>query len=98
MRPTDRLKKGETIQIRPKGNSMTGRINDGQLVTLSPIDDKTVLQVGDAVMCKVKGKVYLHLISAIGADGRYQISNNFGRINGWAARENVYGKVIKVED
>lgn len=30
------LEKGETVQIRPLGGSMRGRIESGQLVTLMP--------------------------------------------------------------
>jgi hypothetical protein len=30
----DKLKKGETVQFRPRGNSMSGRIESGQLCTV----------------------------------------------------------------
>lgn len=59
------LQAGQILKIRPKGNSMTGRINSGQLVTIEPITDHNSLQKGDIVLCKVNGNVYLHLISAI---------------------------------
>ena len=32
-----RLALGETIQFRPRGHSMTGKVNDGQLCTVEPL-------------------------------------------------------------
>lgn len=74
---------------------MTGKINDGQLITIAPttLDD---INVGDAVFCRVNGNFYCHLVKAKGQDGRLQIGNNFGHINGWTKA--VYGKIIRVED
>jgi hypothetical protein len=92
-----KLLAGETIQIRPHGNSMAGKIDSGQLVTIEPIKDNDLLAVGDIVLSKVNGKVYLHLISAIQSN-RLQISNNKGKVNGWTLPKNVYGKVTKVEN
>jgi hypothetical protein len=95
------LKQGKTVQFRPKGNSMKGRIESGQLVTVAPAKPEEY-QVGDAVMCKVHGVVYVHLIKGINIIGKpdaitylYLIGNNRGRINGWTER--IYGKVIAVE-
>ncbi len=85
----ERLKNGETVQFRPRGNSMKGKINSGQLVTVEPIRS-TELIAGDIVLCKVNGNQYLHLIKAI-QGGRYQIGNNLGRINGWISRTSIYG-------
>lgn len=89
------LKSGRTIKFRPHGNSMQGRIESGQLVTVAPVNRKIV--VGDIVLCKVGGKQWLHLVTAIGSDGRYQISNNKGHINGWCTGDNVFGIVVNVE-
>ena len=77
------------MQFRPKGNSMKGKIESGQLVTVEPIGDRT-LQKGDIVLCKVNGSQYLHLIKAIQGD-RYPIGNNIGRINGWIGIGSIYG-------
>jgi hypothetical protein len=84
---------GKTIQFRPVGNSMTPLIKSGQLVTVSP--DRSDLKIGDVVLCRVKGRILLHLLSAVNGT-RFQISNNHGKINGYASH--IYGKVIKVED
>ena len=89
-----RVKNGETISFRPKGNSMSPKIESGQLVTVAPILDLSLIQVGDIVLCSVKGQQFLHLVSAVQGN-RFQISNNGGFTNGWT--QNVYGKVIKIE-
>ena len=59
-----RLQDGETVQFRPRGNSMKGKIESGQLCTVEPVVPAT-LKVGDIVLCKVNGKQYLHLVKAI---------------------------------
>ena len=89
------LAKGETIKFRPHGNSMTGKIDNGQLVTVAPITDNSVLNVDDIVLCKVNGNYYLHLIGAK-KDDRFMIQNNHGFQNGWTKQ--IYGRVISVED
>jgi SOS-response transcriptional repressor LexA len=91
-----RLKAGETIQIRPQGTSMRGKIESGQLCTVTPVDATTV-QEGDIVMCKVNGKEYLHLVTAV-EGGRFQISNNRGLVNGWIGPAAIFGKCVRVED
>jgi phage repressor protein C with HTH and peptisase S24 domain len=91
------LKNGETVKFRPHGNSMQPRIENGQLVTVVPIGTQTI-KLGDIVLCKVDGKQWLHLVSAIGSDGRYQISNNKGHVNGWCMPQNVFGVVTQVEE
>lgn len=89
-----RLQLGQTIQFRPKGNSMTGRIDSGNLVTVEPATAASVA-IDDVVLCRVGGHDYLHIVKAKDQDGRVQIANNKGRINGWT--KTVYGKCIKVE-
>jgi hypothetical protein len=92
-----RLRQGQTVQFRPRGNSMSGRIESGQLVTVEPVTDPAALKVNDVVLCSVEGHHYLHLIRAIGADRRFQIANNRGRINGWVTATSVHGRCVKVE-
>ncbi|HEX4341876.1 MAG TPA: S24 family peptidase [Verrucomicrobiae bacterium] len=91
----DQLKKGETVQFRPRGNSMSGKIESGQLCTVEPANLNS-LEVGDIVLCKVNGYQYLHLIKARQGE-RFQIGNNRGRINGWIGENGIYGKCIRVE-
>jgi len=90
-----KLKEGEVVSFRPRGNSMSGRIESGQLCTVEPVDSES-LSVGDIVLCKVNGSEYLHLIKAI-QGARFQIGNNRGRINGWVSANSIYGRCIKVE-
>lgn len=90
-----RLALGETVQFRPRGHSMTGKVNDGQLCTVEPLGDH-VLAVGDIVLCRVKGAQYLHLVKALQGE-RVQIGNNRGSINGWITRRQIFGRLIAVE-
>lgn len=92
----EKLQAGETVQIRPSGHSMTGRVNHKDVVTLAPCDPDE-LKVGEIVLVRVKGSVYLHLIKAIDNKKRFLIGNNRGRINGWVGRNAIYGKAIEVE-
>jgi hypothetical protein len=89
------LQRGETVQIRPRGHSMKGRVNDGNLVTIEPCQPET-LNVGDIVLVRVRGTDYLHLIKARDGD-RFQIGNNRGGINGWVGKNGIYGIATKVE-
>jgi hypothetical protein len=86
----EKLNKGETVEFRPKGDSMAGLISNGQLCTVKPIDDTTNIKEGNIVLCRVYGRVYLHLVKAT-RHGQYQIGNNRGHINGWTVRRNIYG-------
>jgi SOS-response transcriptional repressor LexA len=91
----EKLTRGETVQFRPRGHSMKGKIASGQLVTVESLNDRT-LKVGDIVLCKVNGFQYLHLIKAIQGD-RFQIGNNVGRINGWISENSIFGICVKIE-
>jgi len=75
---------------------MKGRIESGQRCTVAPIDP-ALLEVGDIVLCRVRGNEYLHIVKAIQGD-RYQIGNNRGLINGWVGRNSIFGKCIGTED
>ncbi|HSY22887.1 MAG TPA: hypothetical protein VK841_12265 [Polyangiaceae bacterium] len=91
-----KLRDGQTVQFRPRGGSMTGKIESGQLCTVVPVTDVLILKVGDIVLCKVHGAEYLHLVKAI-QDGRFQIGNNRGRVNGWIGANGIYGICVRVE-
>ena len=89
----ERLKHHSTIDIRPKGNSMKGRISSGQLCTIS--SDISEINKNDIVLCCVKGNHYLHLVTGV-RKNQYQISNNKGFVNGWITINSIYGKVTNV--
>ena len=90
-----RLQAGERVQFRPRGKSMTGKIESGQLCTVEQVVPAT-LKVGDIVLCKVNGKKYLHLVKA-SQGKRFQIGNNRGRINGWVGENGIFGKCTRIE-
>jgi Peptidase S24-like len=92
------LTRGETVKFRPRGNSMTGKIESGQLVTVAPITDTMPLKTGMIVLCRVNGQQYLHLIKAVSPDNRYLIGNNRGKTNGWTSRSNIFGICVFIEN
>jgi hypothetical protein len=91
----EKLRSGEAVAFRPRGHSMAGKVESGQLCTVEPVDP-AALRVGDIVLCKVNGREYLHLIKAIQGQ-RYQIGNNRGRINGWVSAGAIFGRCVRVE-
>lgn len=93
MNKRERLEKGEIFITSERGNSMTPLIKSGQKHKLSPCELEDCA-VGDIVYCKIKGKYYTHLVTALSAKLGVQISNNHGYVNGWTKQ--VYGKVIEI--
>lgn len=92
----DRLANGETIVgYKESGNSMTPLISHREPINLSPVNTSK-LEVGDIVLAKVSGRFYTHIIYAI-KEGRVQIGNNHGHINGWTPLEKVYAIVSAVD-
>lgn len=89
------LKAGNTVQFRPRGNSMVGRVGSGQLVTVEPLGAAAPAK-DEIVLCKVNGNEYLHLVKAVNAN-RYQIGNNRGGVNGWVSLAQIFGRCTKVE-
>ena len=58
---TTQLKAGHAIQVRPSGGSMRGRIESGQLTTISPVDPADV-KADDVVLVAWKENYLLHLV------------------------------------
>ena len=94
----ENLNNGKNVTFRPRGNSMQGKIESGQLCTVTPITEHNILSVGDIVLCKVKGNEFLHIIKAIRSTSQYLIGNNKGGTNGWISKTAIYGKLISVEN
>ena len=92
----EKLRAGETVAFRPRGDSMAGKIESGQLCTVMPVDAATI-RVGDIVLCKVNGREYRHLVKVIQGP-RFQIGNNRGRVNGWVTANGIFGKCVRVEN
>ncbi|MER8188285.1 S24 family peptidase [Kitasatospora sp. NPDC094015] len=92
-----RVGAGATVEFRPSGSSMVPLIRSRQLVVVSPADPSK-LEVGDIVLARVAGTVYLHLVSSLDpARRRVQISNNRGRVNGWTGHDRVFGICVAVD-
>lgn len=92
-----RVGDGATVEFRPTGSSMVPMIRSRQLVRVEPVDPALV-DVGDIVLARVAGTVYLHVVSALDSPrARVQISNNKGRINGWTGHDRVYGICVAVD-
>ena len=89
----EELKKGKDfVVIKVKGNSMRGVIPDGATVKIKKRTGE--VKVGTPVLCKVKGKYYLHLVGAKKKKGKktlYRIQNASGHVNGWISEENIAG-------
>lgn len=86
-----RVSAGSTVDFRPTGSSMVPLVASRDLVTVAPVDPGQV-EVGDIVLARVAGTVYLHLVTAVDAGrGRVQIGNNRGRVNGWTSHARVFG-------
>ena len=90
------LAEGRTVQVRPTGGSMRGRIESGQLVTIAPVDPATV-SAGNIVLVAWRSGFLLHLVKEVNGD-QLLIGNNVGKINGWAPGSAVVGKVTAVAD
>jgi len=89
-----RILAGEVVTNREGGNSMTPILRSKQPVELRAVDRP--LKKGDIVYAKVHGHFYTHLVTAVGSDGRVQIGNNHGHINGWT--HDVIALVTPIEE
>ena len=88
------LSAGRTVQIRPQGGSMRGRIESGDLATISPVEPRDV-KVDDVVLVRWKGNYLLHMVKEIRGE-ELLIGNNIGKINGWVQASEVKGKLASV--
>jgi hypothetical protein len=90
------LAAGRSVQVRPSGGSMRGRIESGQLVTLAPVAPADV-RADEVVLVEWRGNFLLHLVKEVQGD-RLLIGNNLGKVNGWVPASAVVGRVVAVED
>lgn len=74
---------------------MRGRIESGQLVTIAPVEPAAV-RADDVALVAWRGGFLLHIVKEVKGD-QLLIGNNVGKINGWAPRSAVLGKVVAVE-
>lgn len=71
---------------------MSGLIEDGQIVTISPIPPNAIIQKGNIVLCRVRGREYLHKVLAV-SDRGFLIGNNRGGVNGWISRPHIFRRL-----
>ena len=57
------LRRAATVTVRPRGHSLTGKVNDGDQVTVEPLGERDP-EVGDIVLARCRGHDYLHLVKA----------------------------------
>ncbi len=107
-----RLRAGQVVSFRPRGQSMRPRIESGALCTVAPVAPVTA---GDGVgeggaagaiagEALAVGDVVLcsvggvHYLHLIKAmnGGRYLIGNNRGGVNGWVAARAIFGRLVAV--
>jgi Peptidase S24-like len=91
----ERLRRGQPVTVRPRGHSMTGKVDAGDTVTVEPPGERRP-RTGDVVLCKIRGREYLHLVKAVQGE-RYLIGNNRGGLNGWVGRGAIFGVATRVE-
>lgn len=90
-------KAGETVSIRPRGNSMRGLIASGALVVVAPCVAAR-LERDDIILVKVSGRIYLHKVLSVDVErGKVLVGNNRGITNGWASFANVAGIAVVIE-
>ncbi len=78
---------------------MTGRISDGEMVTLSPCQEAAP-SVNDIVLVSIQGKRFSHVVlhSILTIEGsQFLIGSHQGRVDGWVEQSSIYGVVTKVE-
>ena len=73
---------------------MRGLVEDGQIVRVNPISSSDEVCKGDIVLCRVRGREYLHLVHAVGPRG-YLIGSARGHLNGWAPRSHIFGRLSR---
>ena len=96
---TEKLRRGETVQIRPRGHSMQGHIEDGELVTIEA-REASKLKTGDVVLAQIQGKSFAHIVlhQILECDGEKFLSGSKqGRVDGWIEADKIFGVATKIE-
>lgn len=83
------LKRGESITIRPRGDSMLPRIKSGQRVELRPPADGEPRK-GQVALVRVRGRVLLHKVAQVSGP-KLLITSQRGKVNGWTTRARCFG-------
>lgn len=90
--------RGIAIRFKAHGGSMVPFIRSGDVVTVSPVGEKPVL-LGEVVACRhpAGGGLVVHRV--VGRKkGVFLIKGDgHGRVDGWVDRDQVLGRVVRVE-
>lgn len=90
----DRLRQGQVVTLHPRGRSMAGRVNDGDVVAVEPLGARE-RHVGDVVLVRIHDREELHLVQAIQGN-HYLIGNNPCGINGWVSHRAAAGIATQI--
>jgi hypothetical protein len=90
----ERLKSGQVAKVRLRNQSLTGKVEENELVTLSPLTKP--LKVGDVVLVTVKGTISLQMVKDLN-NGRFLIGNTRGGNAGWVKIEAIHGIVTRIQ-
>lgn len=91
----EKLRRGETVTLKPSGNSMHPIVKNGERVTVEPLPEDAKLTKNTVVLCTVRGRQYLHQVVSTRPNGDVLVANNRGHLNGWTSRSNVYGRLVR---
>lgn len=90
----DELRNGRPARVEHKGSAMFGRIQDGQLATVAPVDGEPV-RPDDLVFVYCQGNHLIRLIAAVDSD-LCQIADARGKSLGWIKSDHIHGKVVAI--
>lgn len=92
------LKSCKAVYAYPAGKSMPGVLEQGRGYLISPLTSDQKLEVGDIVLCRITGRIFLHSILKTNLEDkrpRVLIGNLIGGITGWTSVSEVFGKLNK---
>lgn len=90
--------KGCNFRFQASGTSMSPFIKDGDVLTLSPIDQKSIF-FGDvlALIRPANNKLIIHRVVGINNCEYLIKADNQKEPDGWVSFKHLYGKVSKIE-
>jgi signal peptidase I len=94
----DIIKRGKEFRFRASGHSMAPFINNHDVLTFSTVNSKPI-DLGDVIafLHQKNNNLIVHRVVASKADSYLIKGDNSARKDGWIKRDQIIGKVIKVE-
>ena len=104
----EKLSRGETVRVRARRGVVSPPVDPRKTLVLVPVlpaapksgSVRERAQVGDVVLCEVRGMHWIHPIGAIrSVNGRqlYQITTHRGEVRGWVSLASLKGKLHSIE-